>query len=292
MLDVDALAREENANWVYQGMQCLPPEETRCLVSLSDGGRDANVVREFDTRTRRFVEGGFSLPNGKQNAVWEDENTILVARDWGEGTMTPSGYPFVVKRLRRGQTLDQAEEVYRGQADDVRRHRCAARRDGTRAGGRRRYRDVDFFNAEYRRSSGPAATSTLPIPRKASLSSIIDGRLLVTLDEAWDAGNGLSFAADSVVSYDLESGSAIRWARGRALVWAPGPRQTLIGHRRRPAANCSSRSSTMSAAAPSRWTMRTGAGGRARSRCRATRRSASPPPPTRTSRRCSASPTI
>ena len=27
------------------------------LVNLSDGGRDANVVREFDLRERRFVEG-------------------------------------------------------------------------------------------------------------------------------------------------------------------------------------------------------------------------------------------
>ena len=228
VLDVDALAREENANWVYQGMQCLPPQETRCLVSLSDGGRDANVVREFDTRTRRFVEGGFNLPNGKQNAVWEDENTILIARDWGEGTMTQSGYPFVIKRLRRGQTLDQAEEVYRGQASDVRAAPFVLRDPEGRAHATGAYRGLDFFNAEFI-VFRPGGNVTLRIPRRASLSSIIDGRLLVTLDEPWDAGNGLRFAADSVVSYDLEQWKRDPLGARPSLVWAPGERQTLSG---------------------------------------------------------------
>jgi prolyl oligopeptidase len=83
ILDVDALAAAENANWVYRGAQCLRPEETRCLVILSDGGRDAVEVREFDTRTRQFVAGGFRLPVGKQNVTWLDETNLLVAREWG-----------------------------------------------------------------------------------------------------------------------------------------------------------------------------------------------------------------
>jgi prolyl oligopeptidase len=96
VLDIDALARAENANWVYQGMTCLPPDQRRCLVILSNGGRDANFVREFDLVAGRFVEGGFSLPEGKQNVAWVDENTILVARDFGEGTMSTSGYPITI----------------------------------------------------------------------------------------------------------------------------------------------------------------------------------------------------
>jgi prolyl oligopeptidase len=228
VLDVDALAREEGANWVYQGMQCLPPEERLCLVSLSDGGRDANVVREYDVRARRFVEGGFSLPNGKQNAVWEDENTLLIARDWGEGTMTSSGYPFVIKRLRRGQPLDRAEEIYRGEASDVRAAPFVLRDPEGRVHGVGAYRGLDFFNSQFVMFR-PGGNVTLPIPRRAALSSIVDGRLLMTLDEPWDAGNGLRFAADSIVSYDLE-----QWKRDPvnarpSLVWAPGERQTLSG---------------------------------------------------------------
>src|SRR3954449_727373 len=112
VLDIDALAKADGKSWVYQGISCLPPAQTRCLVFLSEGGSDANVVREFDLRTKRFVEGGFNLPEGKQDVSWETENTILVGRDWGPGSMTPSGYPFITKRLRRGQDLHQAVEVY------------------------------------------------------------------------------------------------------------------------------------------------------------------------------------
>jgi prolyl oligopeptidase len=228
VLDIDALAAAENANWVYQGMQCLPPEETRCLVILSDGGRDANVVREYDTRTRQFVEGGFSLPNGKQNATWEDENTILIARDWGEGTMTASGYPFVIKRLRRGQPIEQAQEVFRGRPEDVRVAPMVLRDAQGRVHGVGAYRGLDFFNAEYTMFR-PGGNVVLPLPRRSSPAGIIDGRLLVTLDEAWDAGNGLRFAPDSVVSYDLEQWKSDPLTARPALVWAPGPRQTLSG---------------------------------------------------------------
>ena len=41
VLDLDALAKAEKANWVFQGVSCLWPEQTRCLISLSDGGEDA-----------------------------------------------------------------------------------------------------------------------------------------------------------------------------------------------------------------------------------------------------------
>ena len=122
ILDIDALARAEGRDWVFKGADCLAPDETRCLISLSDGGKDAVVVREFDTSTRRFVDGGFSLPEGKHRLEWLDRDTLLVATDFGmengAATLTESGYPFIVKSLRRGQTLAQATEVYRGDIGD------------------------------------------------------------------------------------------------------------------------------------------------------------------------------
>jgi prolyl oligopeptidase len=228
VLDVNALARAEGKSWVYQGMSCLPPDERRCLVFLSDGGRDANTVREFDLGTRRFVDGGFSLPEGKQNVTWEDENTILVARDWGPGTMTQSGYPFVIKRLRRGQALAQAEEVYRGEASDVRVGPMVLRDPEGRVHGIGAYRGVDFFHSQYVMFR-PGGNVTLPIPQRASPAGIVDGRLLVTLDEPWDAGQGTHFATDSIVSYDLAEWERDPLTARPTLVWAPGPRQTLNG---------------------------------------------------------------
>jgi len=228
VLDIDALARAEGKSWVYQGMQCLPPEERLCLVNLSDGGTDANVVREFDLATGRFVEGGFSLPNGKQSAVWEDENTLLVAREWGPGTMTASGYPFVIKRLRRGQSLDEAVEVYRGTPQDVQTAPFVLRDSDGRAHGAGAYRGIDFFHTRYVmfRAGGNV---TLDIPERAALGSVIDGRVLVTLDEPWER-NGQRFAADSIVSWDLAEWERDPNAARPSLVWAPGPRQTLNGY--------------------------------------------------------------
>jgi prolyl oligopeptidase len=228
VLDVDALSRAEGKTWVYQGMDCLPPEQRLCLVSLSDGGRDANVVREFDLRAGRFVEGGFSLPESKQNATWEDENTLLVGRDWGPGTMTQSGYPFVVKRLRRGQRLDQAAEIYRGAATDVAANAFVLRDSDGRPHGLVASRALDFFHTSYELLR-PGGNLALNIPQRASLAGIVDGRLLLTLDEPWDAPGGLHFATDSIVSYDLAAWERDPNAARPSLVWTPGPRQTLNG---------------------------------------------------------------
>ncbi|MGZ8347987.1 MAG: prolyl oligopeptidase family serine peptidase, partial [Allosphingosinicella sp.] len=228
VLDVDALAAAENANWVYQGMSCLPPDERRCLVFLSDGGRDANVVREFDVVEKRFVEGGFSLPEGKQSATWLDADTLLVSREWGPDTMTASGYPFVVKRLRRGETIEQAVEVYRGTPQDVRVDPFVLRDSEGTVHGVGFSRGLDFFHRQYvmLRDGGHV---TLPIPQRSSPAGIVDGRLLIALDEPWTPAPGLAFATDSLVSYDLDEWKRDPAAARPSLVWEPGPRQTLSG---------------------------------------------------------------
>lgn len=228
LLDVDALAAAEGANWVFQGAQCLPPDDRRCLVILSDGGKDASVVREFDTAEKRFVDGGFHLPEGKQNVTWLDADTLLVARDWGPGTMTTSGYPFVVKKLRRGQPLDQAEEMFRGSREDVSASGFVLRDAKGVVHGVGMSRGLNFFDREYTllTDGGPVI---LPLPRKASPAGIVDGRLLVALREDWAPAADLRFKAGSLVSYDLAEWKRSPVGARPSLVWAPGPRQTLGG---------------------------------------------------------------
>ena len=75
----------------------------------------------------------------------------------------------------------------------------------------------------------PGGDITLNIPERASLAGIVDGRVLVTLDEPWDAAPGLHFATDSIVSYDLAEWERDPNAARPSLVWAPGPRQTRSG---------------------------------------------------------------
>src|SRR5690606_16046781 len=118
VLDLDALSRAEGKKWVWKGATVLDPEERLALVNLSDGGEAAVTLREFDLTTGQFVPGGFDIPTGKQNEAWLDKDTLLLSRDWGAGTVTASGYPFVVKTVKRGAPLDQAKEIFRGQADD------------------------------------------------------------------------------------------------------------------------------------------------------------------------------
>jgi prolyl oligopeptidase len=228
VLDVDALAAAEKANWVFQGYDCLPPEQTRCLVSLSNGGKDANIVREFDLRAKRFVEGGFQLPEGKQSASWLDSDTIVVAREWGEGTMTKSGYPFVAKLLKRGQKLEEAREIFRGAADDVQAGVFALRDNRGKVHAVLGVRSVSIFETEYT-LLGDKGPVKLNLPGKSSPGGIVDGRLLLTVREDWTPAPGRSFKSGSLLSYDLAEWKKDPNRALPSLVFAPGPRQTLRG---------------------------------------------------------------
>ena len=119
VIDVDALATAENENWVWHGADCLRPAYKRCLVSLSRGGADANVVREFDLEKRAWVKDGFALPEAKSFLSWIDVDHLFVGTDFGAGSMTSSGYPRVAKRWTRGTPLSDAVTIYEGQESDV-----------------------------------------------------------------------------------------------------------------------------------------------------------------------------
>jgi prolyl oligopeptidase len=228
VLDVDALAAAEKANWVYQGSNCLPPEGTRCLVHLSNGGKDANVVREFDLKTRSFVAGGFDLPEGKQDVDWLDSDTIIVAREWGPGTMTKSGYAFIAKVLKRGQKLEEAREIFRGTPDDVGAGAFALRDNDGKVHALLGSRNVNTFDTEYYRL-GDGAPVKLNLPKKSGPAGIVDGRLLLTIREDWTPAPGRAFKTGSLLSYDLAEWKKDPNKALPSLVFEPGPRQTLRG---------------------------------------------------------------
>jgi prolyl oligopeptidase len=119
VLDLDALGRAEGENWVWGGAVCLGPNYQRCLLRLSRGGADAQVIREFDLGTRRFVDGGFQLPEAKSEVAWADADTLYVGTDFGEGSLTDSGYPRIIKRWARGQPLAEAVTVFEALRSDV-----------------------------------------------------------------------------------------------------------------------------------------------------------------------------
>ena len=230
LLDIDALARAEGKDWVFKGASCLPPAETRCLVNLSDGGKDAVVVREFDLTTKTFVEGGFVLPEGKHRISWLDADTLLVATDFGPGTLTESGYPYIVKSLKRGQTLAQATEVYRGEAGDGGYGVSASVfRD---AEGRIEAvlfnRPLDTFRSETSEWRN-GQVQRLKLPERVAVYGTMGDLLIFSPEQAWSPG-GIEYAAGSLLSFpmaDLREGDQVTISNQERLIFQPGPRQSI-----------------------------------------------------------------
>ncbi len=225
VLDIDALTKAENANWVFKGSNCLAPEETRCLVSLSVGGKDAVELREFDAKAKTFVEGGFKLPDGKQNADWLDADTLYVARDWGPGTMTASGYPFIVKKWKRGTPIEQAVEVYRGDATDVWAGGGALRDEDGKVQAVIFSRAPSFFESEHFIET-ETGLKKLPFPLKASLQGLVQKQVVISIEEDW-TWQGRSWAKGALLSFNLADLKSDPASAAATLIYAPGPRESI-----------------------------------------------------------------
>lgn len=228
ILDIDALAVTDKKNWVFKGATCLPPQERMCLVQCSDGGKDAVLVREFDTDTNAFVTTDFALPEGKLAVSWVDRHTVLIARDWGEGTLTQVGYPFVLKELKRAQPLVRAREVFPGEPTDAVAAPFVLRHNEGKVHAAGAMRAISFFEQEYV-LFGPNGPIKLNLPKKANISGIVTGRLLVTLDEDWILSGSTRFAAGSMISYGLSKWKQDPLRAMPSLVFQPEPRQALSG---------------------------------------------------------------
>ena len=227
ILDVDALAAAEGREWVYGGMSCLPPDGTRCMVYLSDGGKDARVAREFDLETLDFVAGGFELPESQGSASWLDEDTLLVSRNFDEDSTTESYYPFTTRLWKRGTALEDAPEIFRGEKTDVSAGAFLLRDGEATIHGRMAYRGLSFHErAYYFEKDGEWLQ--LDIPLKANPFGIIDEQILFSTDVDWTRGDQI-FPADAIVAADLEAWKADPNGAELTLVWAPGERQTKRG---------------------------------------------------------------
>jgi len=184
VIDLDLLAREENENWVWSAVSCLQPKGERCLVSLSRGGGDAHVVREFDVATRSFVADGFVLPEAKGGASWIDHDSVFVASDFGPGSMTSSGYPRIVKEWKRGTPLVQARVLYEAGSGDL---SASGYKDFT-PGFERQFveRQITFYSSELFVREG-AALVKVAKPDDANAFTVRD-QLVIELRSPWSVG--------------------------------------------------------------------------------------------------------
>jgi prolyl oligopeptidase len=221
LIDLDALSKAEGKNWIWKGADCLAPDDRLCLARLSNGGGDAVELREFDTRAKAFVASGFHFASAKQNVAWLDADTLLVASDWGPGSLTKSGYPFIVKRVKRGASADQAVEVYRGSRDDVSAGPLVLRDPDGKVERVLIERRPSFFKVEYLVLGPDGGTTRLDLPPKTRFHGYLAGRMIVSLGEDWPAGTAHgAFKAGALIAFDPKTG-------GAELIVQPTATQTI-----------------------------------------------------------------
>lgn len=223
ILDLDALAKAETANWVWHAPSCLPPEDRYCLVELSDGGKDAAVVREFDTRTATFDDRGFRIREAKSSYAWVDRDTLLVSHEWNKGELTESGYPYIVKRVKRGEPLSAAQEVFRGDVKNVAVRTTVLREPDGRVAGVVIVQSLDFFNSSYYLLTD-SGTSKLDLPSKSTIQGYVAGRFIVSLEQDWTAAG---FKEGDLVDFDLTAVKAAPGKLSGSLVLRPASSQSI-----------------------------------------------------------------
>jgi prolyl oligopeptidase len=234
VIDFDALAAAENANWVYKGANCFKPEgaeQTLCMVSLSNGGKDAVIQREFNLDSKTWVEGGFQTPEAKQGLSWLDQDTVLISTDWGGdgSTLTESGYASVVKRWERGTPLESAQTVFSGDKTDVASSGFRIELDDGRTLGVIAKSDT-FFTARYYLLREDGEPVQLPIPAKSDPNEVYQGQLLVSLQQDWAPdGQDTAFHSGDLVSFDMNAYLENYELPEVELVFRPTRRQSLEG---------------------------------------------------------------
>mgnify|MGYP002737258376 FL=1 len=195
LLDLDALNAAEGENWVWHGANCLRPDYDRCLIALSRGGADADVTREFDLASKQWVEDGFFRPEAKGALTWIDRDTVFVFTDFGEGTLTESGYPRIVKEWKRGTPMEAAEVVYEGNADDM---YISARRDLTPGYERELVsRTIAFYNDELYLRTDDGELVKIDAPNSANKFAMREW-LGLELREPWEV-EGQTYPAGALL---------------------------------------------------------------------------------------------
>lgn len=202
VLDLDALAEDEDEDWVWKGSSCLRPEYRKCLLRLSRGGADAVVIREFDSERKAFVDGGFFVAEAKTRTSWIDEDSVFIGSDFGDNSLTDSGYARTSRLWKRGVPIEEAKEVFAGEQADV-------------AVGVYRGWDGDvsydvvhrtptFFTAIRYLYAADGQHRKIDIPDDASFHGLMNGQMIVELKSDWQPAD-TNFVQGTLMSIDFDT---------------------------------------------------------------------------------------
>jgi prolyl oligopeptidase len=200
LLDLDALAKAENKNWVWKGAKCLAPKYNHCMISLSDGGKDAVEMREFDIETASFVKDGFSIPQAKNNVAWWDENTLIIGTDYGPNSMTESGYPRTVKKWQRSTPLTSAILLFEGAQKDISVSAIVNHDNGRH--DRMILRGKTFWTNEIFHINKKEALIKSPLPDDVDIKDVSNGWVFAVLRKDYQGiprGSLVTYAIDTLL---------------------------------------------------------------------------------------------
>lgn len=209
VLSLDKLSAGENKKWVLHGADWLAPDYRYCLLNLSDGGKDEGVTREFDGVTKSFVTEGFYVGESKSSATWVDKDNIVVATDFGPGTMTTSGYPCTARLWKRGTSIEDAVKIAQADTTDMGLFISGIYAEGQQKvfiSSKKSFYETDMYllNQE--------GTREIEYPADAEFYGLYRNYLLFYLQSDW-ATNDKKFESGSLVSFDLDS-----FLKGKILV--------------------------------------------------------------------------
>jgi len=221
LLDIDSLSKAENVRWVFHGASFLYPAYDRCMVSLSRGGGDADIKREFDLLTKQFLKDGFSLPEAKGSTAWKDLNTLYVMTDFGANSLTESGYPRIAKIWKRGTPLSDAKTIFEGEPKDV---SVSAYTVFT---PERNYdfaqRGITFYTSSlYAIEHG--ALVKLDIQDDAQFDGIFKNQMLLELKTEWTIGGNV-YPQGALVSIDYDA--FLKGKRNFDIIVTPSARSSI-----------------------------------------------------------------
>lgn len=215
ILDVDALSETEGQKWVFHDLD-ISPDKKRAMVSLSPGGTDADVMREFDLGTRTFVVDGFHLPVAKGGAQWLSDDELFVGRDLGPETVTNSGYARLIKRWKRGEKLENAQTIFEVTPENNGVGMNVLHQNGESCFVATKH--IDFYTTEYFKYDG-STFKQLNLPKKFDgLSGRIDGFFL-SLSQIWE-----EFLIGDIVYFSYAS-------EKMELVYRPDARSSVYSFR-------------------------------------------------------------
>lgn len=222
VLDIDKLNKEEGRSWVYKGYTAFPPDYRYAMVYLSDGGKDATIVREFDLFEKRFIDNGFTLPEAKSSVDWYDYNTLILGTNFGPGSLTSSGYARQVRLWKRGTHYSEAQLVFEGDTSDTWVYGgINVRPEGTifTIG-----RSMSFWESERWVLDDKMNRLKIPLPKDASISAYFKDYVIAQLYSDW-----LGIPEGTLIALKMSDFNAPDLRAKIEIVYSPDEKTALSG---------------------------------------------------------------